>query len=672
MTKKILTIVAVFALLSIIVIGAVSASPSRQQSETGPLGFLIAVLNDASDKGTLTDALSALLSDLLIEHLITPTTRETPAQVRERLTTTSTPIPINPPWPAAQELGIISIAIEDVPPGVGLGSAQLTDAMHYWGVGEVTMKTVMLGEVEPMLAESWELDFNPGDSIPYGATLKIRDDVIFHGQGLGDRSNDGGSWGPMTAHDIAFTINDGNGAINRASIHWQEVDFATMFGNIPAVAIDDTTLQVTFAKDYVGETMYDTRWAANLMNDAGRAFSVQSLNRYNAVGKTEMRDTNFIGTGPLHIVSWIQDDIGILDPVPYDHWNANAKVDRIVFKEVQWQDAQTALMEVGRIDAAPIRLSNSNFPRLLEGGFKTVDTGLAGHASVVFSGNLWETHHARTGEPLDNAAVYMRDLPWIGNPDPHDPGRTYTMSDFEEGALVRNALARAIDRERINQDLLHGLGHPVHLNQFSPKNLNWQSKWEYPYDPVEAGRLLDEAGYPLENGKRFDIPLYAPNPNPFRYEEIADTIAGFWEGIGVKTAVQKYSYHVYRPTIVARATTMPWVAHCNDGWSTWPWNWPKSADHTSLTRGAFGCGIEIPEVAETWITVSTELDPAKQIEMNNELAQYLYDHTVSFGVVGVPTPITYNPIKIAEWPMEPALYAKWNNPESIVPIRIHR
>ena len=50
----------------------------------------------------------------------------------------------------------------------------------------------------------------------------------------------------------------------------------------------------------------------------------------------------------------------------------------------------------------------------------------------------------------------MRDLPWIGNPDPHDPGRTYTMSDFEEGALVRNALARAIDRERINQDLLHG------------------------------------------------------------------------------------------------------------------------------------------------------------------------------------------------------------------------
>ena len=146
-------------------------------------------------------------------------------------------------------MGIIKIAIRDVAPGVGLGSAQLTDAMHYWGVGEVTMKMVDVGVIAPMLATSWELDFEEGSSIPYGATLKIRDDVIFHGQGLGDRSNNGGSWGPMTAADIAFTINDGNGAINPGQYsYWQSCyDFATVFGNNPAVAVDDTTLQVTFA-----------------------------------------------------------------------------------------------------------------------------------------------------------------------------------------------------------------------------------------------------------------------------------------------------------------------------------------------------------------------------------------------------------------------------------------
>ena len=147
---------------------------------------------------------------------------------------------------------------------------------------------------------------------------------------------------------------------------------------------------------------------------------MQSLNRYNTVGEIEMKDTNFIGTGPLHVVEWIQDDTAILEAVPYDHWNANAQVDRIIFKEVGEQNTQIALMETGEIDAAPIVLRN--IPRMLEGGFKTADTGLANIASVAFSGNLWETEHVFFGTPLDTAAVYMRDLPWIGNPNPTDSG----------------------------------------------------------------------------------------------------------------------------------------------------------------------------------------------------------------------------------------------------------
>jgi hypothetical protein len=54
------------------------------------------------------------------------------------VTPTSVPVAmpgaINAPQPKG-EVGIIAIAIEDVAPGVGLGSTQLTDSMHYWGVG---------------------------------------------------------------------------------------------------------------------------------------------------------------------------------------------------------------------------------------------------------------------------------------------------------------------------------------------------------------------------------------------------------------------------------------------------------------------------------------------------------------------------------------------------------
>ena len=572
--------------------------------------------------------------------------------------------PINAPDPTS-DAGVITIAITDVAPGVGLGSTQLTDAMHYWGVGEVTMKFIGAGEVAPMLATDWKLDFNAA-GLPAGATLTIRDDVIFHGEGLGDRSNGGASWGPMTAEDIAFTINDGNNAVNSASIHWQAGDFAAMFGSNEAVATDDTTLKLTFNVKEDGEPLYDPRWNANLMNDAAQAFSVQSKNRFDSVGKQEMQDTNFIGTGPLQIDSWVQDDQAILDAVPYDHWNANPKLDRVILTEVGEQNAQIALLETGGVDAAPILLNN--LPRLLDGGFATASNGLANHASVVFSGNLWETNHVVTGEPLDTAAVYMRDLPWIGDPSPDNMGdKNKSITDLEEARLVRNALARAINRDEINEFLLNGLGFPNYLNQFSASNPMWQDKWNYPYDTAEAERLLDEAGWTKNSsGSRFDIPLYAPNPGGF--QEIADAIAGYWQEIGVNTAVQKYAYSVYRPTIVARSTTLPWVTACDDGKSSWPWSWPKSQDHTSLTRGGFGCGLEIKQAADTWLAVAAELDEAEQIRMNNELAQYLFDEAVSFSVVGVPAPITYNPKKIAAWPMDPALFSTWNNPEDIVPV----
>ncbi len=599
---------------------------------------------------------TVIKTETVIEKVEVPVIQEVVKTETVTLVVTPTPVivapaaAINAPVPGS-EAGVINIAIEDVAPGVGLGSTQLTDAMHYWGVGEVTMKFVAPGVVAPMLATEWKLDMNDAGQ-PMGATLTIRDDVIFHGEGL-DWAG-GQSWGPMTAADIAFTINDGNNAVNNASIHWQAGDFASMFGPNEAIAVDDTTLKVTFiTKD--GEPLYDPRWNANLMNDAAQAFSVQSKNRFDTVGKQEMQDNPFIGTGPLQIVEWVQDDTAILDAVPYEHWNANAQYDRVVLKEVGEQNTQIALLETGEIDAAPIALKN--LPQLLEGGFKTADTGLANQASIVFSGNLWETNHIVTGDPLDTAAVYMRDVPWVGNPT--------DAADVEEAKLVRNALARAINRAEINEFILNGIGFEAHLNQFSVKNANWNSDWEYPYDPEAAGDMLDEAGHAKKgNGTRFEMPLYAPNPGGF--QEIADAVAGYWEALGISTSVQKYAYSVYRPTIVARSTTLPWITACDDGKSTWPWEWPKSQDHTSYTRGGFGCGLEIPMVATTWRDVAAEPDMQKKIQMNNELAAYLFDEAVSFGVVGVPAPITFNPNKIAAWPMDPSLFATWNNPEDIV------
>jgi hypothetical protein len=116
---------------------------------------------------------------------------------------------------------------------------------------------------------------------------------------------------------------------------------------------------------------------------------------------------------------------------------------------------------------------------------------------------------------------------------------------------------------------------------------------------------------------------------------------------------------------VARATTLPWITSGDDGKTTWPWDWPKGQDHTSLTRGGYGIGVELPFMATTWLEVAAEPDKAKRIELNNALADHLFDEAIDFGVVNVPSFVTYNTNSIASWDMDPSLFASWGQPEHI-------
>ncbi|MCY4653679.1 MAG: tetratricopeptide repeat protein, partial [Dehalococcoidia bacterium] len=73
-------------LLSTVPAYPVSASPNQQTpTEPATFGLLLAVLIDARDRETLPDDVSDLLSDLFIEYLIVPTTGETFQGIKERL-----------------------------------------------------------------------------------------------------------------------------------------------------------------------------------------------------------------------------------------------------------------------------------------------------------------------------------------------------------------------------------------------------------------------------------------------------------------------------------------------------------------------------------------------------------------------------------------------------------
>ena len=86
MIRKIFAGIIALALLAILALGLVSASPN-EQTDTGrtPFQIMVVVLTDASDKGVLSDLINELLADWFIKNLIVPETDETIEQVEERL-----------------------------------------------------------------------------------------------------------------------------------------------------------------------------------------------------------------------------------------------------------------------------------------------------------------------------------------------------------------------------------------------------------------------------------------------------------------------------------------------------------------------------------------------------------------------------------------------------------
>lgn len=100
---------------------------------------------------------------------------------------------------------------------------------------------------------------------------------------------------------------------------------------------------------------------------------------------------------------------------------------------------------------------------------------------------------------------------------------------------VRQALFHAIDRQRMVADVYQGLAETAKnavpnqfTNLFDP-SVDYDKL--YPFDMKKAGALLDEAGFPLKDGKRMTIELTYISRPP--YDAIAKVVQSNWNAVGV-------------------------------------------------------------------------------------------------------------------------------------------
>ena len=573
------------------------------------------------------------------------------------------------------EGGAAVIGSAEIGQQVGRNANQASDALKNWGVAETLFRRGPSDETVKWVATDWKIspDLTTGQ-------VTIQDGITF-------RTKDN-EYGPLTAEDVAWSMNDANNATNTTSIHGQAGDFAGLWGEWRV--IDENTVEWNFATKADGNPAFDGTWKDDYVNQSGQAFSVLSKNAFDNEGEDFVRDT-VVASGPYLIDTWIADDRIVLTADP-DHWLFTPKTSTIIMVRAGDPTNRATLLRTGQIDTAQLEPKDAANLIVDSSNWGQSGTGGAIQLGLFFSGNLWETVDAKTGDPLPPKGPFVHDHAWIGNSDSNAHGA----DDMEQARNVRYAMAIAIDRPAVNESLLAGLGNVVDVEYFASAHPNFagvQCTQEggashlddapagtgpctYGYDPIAAVQLIkaqdsdwQKGGASADTGSilgehRFEVSVYAGpelGGGASVTGEVADAVAGYWADIGLTTFSLKFTYVTFRPTVVNRANTHPWVTSCDKGRESNPWHFPKGLVQTSLTRGGFACGFESPKILELYEGMAAASDTAEATNAANRYLQYVYHWNLQPGIVAVPNDWFWNRNKIASWPQDRAAASGINN-----------
>lgn len=145
---------------------------------------------------------------------------------------------------------------------------------------------------------------------------------------------------------------------------------------------------------------------------------------------------------------------------------------------------------------------------------------------------------------------------------------------FLSDRRVREALLRCIDRDEIVQKYFSGLAFVAHT-YLPPQHpsLDFAEVEAYPFDPIRAGQLLDEAEWLLnpetqfreKAGEILSITLLCPLDPPIR-EKILEELAQYWQKQGIQVQLQKVEKEVFFEKLL-RERNFPGASACLYAWN---------------------------------------------------------------------------------------------------------
>ncbi|MEJ2211434.1 MAG: peptide ABC transporter substrate-binding protein, partial [Anaerolineae bacterium] len=270
-------------------------------------------------------------------------------------------------------------------------------------------------------------------------TLNLRDDIIW---------SDGT---PITAEDFVFTydmiMDPGNTVVSQYPYDYLE----------SVEAPDERTVVMTFSEPFAS-------WQALFWRGVMPKHVLQPV--FDAEGTIDEADWNrapTVGCGPFDFAEWESGSYIRFVKNP-NYWKGEANIDEIYLQFVPDDASQTAALIAGDADLGTFP-PLSDVPALQDAGLEIM-IGNSGYAEGWY--------------------FNFRDM----------------APDSIKDVRVRQAIAMAIDRNAITEDLLLGLTEPV-MTLWDPieggRYLSPDLK-PWPYDPDAARNLLEEAGYTDSDG----------------------------------------------------------------------------------------------------------------------------------------------------------------------------
>ena len=455
------------------------------------------------------------------------------------------------------------------------------------------------GAYVPQLAEKYEVD-------PTGKiwSFTLRKGIQFHnGQG------------ELTSEDVKFSYE-------------MYTSDKSIVSNKPVLLAIVDKLEIRSSYELVFHLKStDVTFGGRLANGH---FGVASKKYFQAVGEQEAT-AKPVGTGPFRLIEHRRQESATFEAI-VPHWRHTASFATVVLRRVPDQSARLAMLRAGEIDITEVPYKLKREADAV--GLKFLRAEGAALYHVQLGGQL-----------LPSRETFDPNVPWVGAPN--DPAAQ------ERAVKVRKALNLAVDKKAIIDAVFEGEGIPGIVPFYQPGSAFVPSDIKpYPYDPVEAKRLLAEAGYAQGFSREIEM-LIMPWPGRAEMADVGEAVAGFWErNLGLKVKRRPIEFVNYAQTVGGPKKT-PWVTWAH-GFTPRPIAEPLAGMETWLTsRARYNSVIESPVIDDLATKIRSNMDREKRVEDYRAMARTFHDGYYAVPIASVPSLYAYNPKVIKEWPMQP-------------------